>query len=120
MKGYYKMPEETAMAIDATVFALRRWRHRTGRLSASRPHRTRSSAAARTSTRSRWRTSCSPCPAYGRQVVGIPDARLGEIVGAFIRTRPGYEDMTDDVREYAIPRTPTRCPSAFSSWTISP
>ena len=39
------------------------------------------------------------------QVVGIPDARLGEIVGAFIRVRPGHEAMTeDDVREYAIPR----------------
>ena len=39
------------------------------------------------------------------QVVGIPDARLGEIVGAFIRTRPGHEDMTEeDVRAFAIPR----------------
>ncbi len=39
------------------------------------------------------------------QVVGIPDERLGEIVGAFIRTRPGHEDMTEeDVRAYAIPR----------------
>ena len=39
------------------------------------------------------------------QVVGIPDEKLGEIVGAFIRTRPGYEDMTEeDVREYSIPR----------------
>ena len=39
------------------------------------------------------------------QVVGIPDAKLGEIVGAFIRVRPGFEDMTeDDVRAYAIPR----------------
>ncbi len=39
------------------------------------------------------------------QVVGIPDEKLGEIVGAFIRTKSGYEDMTErDVREYAIPR----------------
>ena len=39
------------------------------------------------------------------QGVGIPDERLGEIVGAFIRTRPGYEDMTEeDVRAFAIPR----------------
>ena len=39
------------------------------------------------------------------QVVGIPDEKLGEIVGAFIRTRPGYEGMTEeDVREYSIPR----------------
>ena len=39
------------------------------------------------------------------QVVGIPDEKYGEIVGAFVRTRPGYEDMTEaDVREFAIPR----------------
>ena len=39
------------------------------------------------------------------QVVGIPDEKLGEIVGAFIRTQPGFEGMTEeDVREYAIPR----------------
>ena len=39
------------------------------------------------------------------QVVGIPDARLGEIVGTFIRVRPGYEGMTEeDVRAFAIPR----------------
>ena len=39
------------------------------------------------------------------QVVGIPDEKLGDIVGAFIRTRPGYEGMTEeDVREYSIPR----------------
>ena len=41
----------------------------------------------------------------GRQVVGIPDPKLGELVGAFVRVRPGYEDMTeDDVRAFAIPR----------------
>lgn len=39
------------------------------------------------------------------QVVGAPDARLGEIVVAFIRKRPGFEDMTEQsVREWAIPR----------------
>ena len=45
------------------------------------------------------------------QVVGIPDPKLvgtfqlGELVGAFVRVRPGYEDMTeDDVRAFAIPR----------------
>lgn len=39
------------------------------------------------------------------QVVGIPDKKYGEIVGAFVRTQPGYEAMTEeDVREYAIPR----------------
>ena len=39
------------------------------------------------------------------QVVGIPDETYGEIVGAFVRVRPGYEGMTEaDVREWAIPR----------------
>ena len=39
------------------------------------------------------------------QVVGIPDKKLGELVGAFVRVRPGYENMTEeDVRAYAIPR----------------
>lgn len=39
------------------------------------------------------------------QVVGIPDKKYGEIVGAFIRVRPGYEDLTEEqVREWAIPR----------------
>ena len=39
------------------------------------------------------------------QVVGCPDEKYGEVVTAFIRTREGYEDMTqEDVREYAIPR----------------
>ena len=33
------------------------------------------------------------------------DPKLGELVGAFVRVRPGYEDMTeDDVRAFAIPR----------------
>ncbi len=39
------------------------------------------------------------------QVVGIPDERLGEIVGAFIRKRPGYEDLSEEeVRQYGIER----------------
>ncbi len=39
------------------------------------------------------------------QVVGAPDERLGEIVVAFIRKRQGHEDMTEEsVREWAIPR----------------
>ena len=37
------------------------------------------------------------------QVVGAPDEKYGEIVVAFIRTRPGFEDMTEeDVRAYGI------------------
>lgn len=37
------------------------------------------------------------------QVVGIPDDKYGEIVGAFIRKRPGFEDMTEDeVRRYGF------------------
>lgn len=37
------------------------------------------------------------------QVVGAPDEKYGEIVVAFVRVRPGYEDMTEkDVRDYGI------------------
>ena len=40
------------------------------------------------------------------QVVGIPDAKYGEIVGAFIRVRPDYDgEMTEEsIRAWAIPR----------------
>ena len=39
------------------------------------------------------------------QVIGIPDPKYGEIVGAFVRTRPGYEGMTEEeVRAFSIPR----------------
>jgi len=39
------------------------------------------------------------------QVVGIPDERLGEIVGVFIRKQPGFEEMSEEeVRQYGIER----------------
>ncbi|MCF0104435.1 MAG: AMP-binding protein, partial [Eggerthellaceae bacterium] len=39
------------------------------------------------------------------QVVGIPDKRLGEIVGAFIRLKEGYDSLTEeDVRQWCIKR----------------
>jgi fatty-acyl-CoA synthase len=34
------------------------------------------------------------------QVIGIPNARLGEIVVAWIRLRPGVEATEDEVREF--------------------
>lgn len=37
------------------------------------------------------------------QVAGIPDEKYGEIVGAFIIKKDGYEDITEsDIREYCI------------------
>jgi fatty-acyl-CoA synthase len=34
------------------------------------------------------------------QVVGIPNARLGEIVVAWVRLRPGIDATEDEIREF--------------------
>ncbi len=109
MKGYYKMPEETAEAIDAD-----------GYLHSGDLGMVDEDGYYRVTGRIkdmiiRGGENIYPLEVENfllsmpgvldAQVVGIPDAKYGEIVGAFIRTRPGYEDMTeDDVREWAIPR----------------
>ncbi len=109
MKGYYKMPEATAEAIDAdgylhsgdlgTVDADGYYRV-TGRIK---------------DMIIRGGENIYPLEVENflltmpgvldAQVVGAPDAKYGEIVVAFIRTRPGHENMTEaDVREWSIPR----------------
>lgn len=109
MKGYYKMPEETAKAIDAD-----------GYLHSGDLGMVDEDGYYRVTGRIkdmiiRGGENIYPLEVENflltmpgvldAQVVGIPDAKYGEIVGAFIRTRPGYEDMTEeDVREWAIPR----------------
>ena len=109
MKGYYKMPEETAKVIDEE-----------GYLHSGDLGMVDEDGYYRVTGRVkdmiiRGGENIYPLEVENfllgmpgvldAQVVGIPDKRLGEIVGAFIRTRPGYEDMTeDDVRAYAIPR----------------
>ncbi len=117
MKGYYKMPEATAEAIDAD-----------GYLHSGDLGMVDEDGYYRVTGRIkdmiiRGGENVYPLEienfllgmpgVLDAQVIGIPDAKYGEIVGAFIRTRPGYEDMTEeDVREWSIPRIAraTRCP----------
>ncbi len=109
MKGYYKMPEETAKAIDAD-----------GYLHSGDLGMVDEDGYYRVTGRIkdmiiRGGENIYPLEVENfllthpgvldAQVVGIPDAKYGEIVGAFLRVRPGYEDLTEDaVREWAIPR----------------
>ena len=109
MKGYYKMPEATAQAIDAD-----------GYLHSGDLGMVDEDGYYRVTGRIkdmiiRGGENIYPLEienflltmpgVLDAQVVGIPDAKYGEIVGAFIRTRPGYEGMTEaQVREWAIPR----------------
>lgn len=109
MKGYYKMPEATAKAIDAN-----------GYLHSGDMGTVDEDGYFRVTGRIkdmiiRGGENIYPLEVENFlltmpgvldvQVVGIPDAKYGEIVGAFIRTRPGYESMTEeDVRAWAIPR----------------
>ena len=109
MKGYYKMPEETARAIDED-----------GYLHSGDMGTVDEDGYFRVTGRIkdmiiRGGENIYPLEVENflltmpgvldAQVVGIPDKRLGEIVGAFIRVKPGYEGMTeDDVRAYSIPR----------------
>ncbi len=109
MKGYYKMPEATAEAIDAD-----------GYLHSGDLGMVDEDGYYRVTGRIkdmiiRGGENVYPLEienfllgmpgVLDAQVVGIPDAKYGEIVGAFIRTRLGYEDMTEeDVREWSIPR----------------
>lgn len=109
MKGYYKMPEATAEAIDAD-----------GYLHSGDLGMVDEDGYYRVTGRIkdmiiRGGENVYPLEienfllgmpgVLDAQVIGIPDAKYGEIVGAFIRTRPDYEDMTEeDVREWSIPR----------------
>ena len=109
MKGYYKMPEETAEAIDED-----------GYLHSGDMGTIDEEGYFRVTGRIkdmiiRGGENIYPLEVENflltmpgvldAQVVGCPDEKYGEVVTAFIRTREGYEGMTqEDVREYAIPR----------------
>ncbi|MEG2851194.1 MAG: AMP-binding protein, partial [Raoultibacter sp.] len=109
MKGYYKMPDETARAIDAegflhsgdlgTVDAQGYYRV-TGRI------KDMIIRAGENIYPLEVENFYLGMPGVlDAQVIGIPDERCGEIVGLFVRTRPGYESMTeDDARQYGIER----------------
>ncbi|WP_270298455.1 AMP-binding enzyme [Eggerthella sinensis] len=109
MKGYYKMPEETAKAIDADGYL------HSGDLGTVDEDGYYRVTGRIKDMIIRGGENVYPLEVENfllsmpgvldAQVVGIPDEKLGELVGAFIRTRPGHEDMTEaDVRAYAIPR----------------
>lgn len=109
MKGYYKMPEATAEAIDENGFL------HSGDLGMVDEDGYYRVTGRIKDMIIRGGENIYPLEIENflltmpgildAQVVGIPDAKYGEIVGAFVRTRPGYEDMTeDDVRQWAIPR----------------
>ena len=109
MKGYYKMPEETAKVIDEEGYL------HSGDLGTVDEDGYYRVTGRVKDMIIRGGENVYPLEienflltmpgVLDAQVVGIPDERLGEIVGAFIRTRPGYEDMTEEnVRAFAIPR----------------
>ena len=58
-------------------------------------------AAARTSIPAKWRSFSTRIPKSDEvQVVGIPNERLGEIVVAWVRLRPGVEATEEEIREW--------------------
>lgn len=104
MKGYDDDPESTAGVIDADG-----WLH-TGDLAVMRED-----GCYRITGRAKDMISRGGEKVYPREVeeylhthpkvadvhvVGIPDARLGEIVGAWIRLRNGYTATPDEIREF--------------------
>ena len=109
MKGYYKMPEATAEAIDADGYL------HSGDLGTVDEDGYYRVTGRIKDMIIRGGENIYPLELENfllthpgildAQVVGIPDEKYGEIVGAFIRVRPGYENLTEaEVREWAIPR----------------
>ena len=108
MKGYYKMPEQTAAAIDAVG-----WLH-SGDQAEYDEH-----GYYRITGRIKDMIIRGGENIYPReieeflytmegvrdaQVVGIPDEKYGEVVGAFIIRREGAELTEDDVQDFARSR----------------
>ena len=109
MKGYYKMPEETARAIDEDGYL------HSGDLGTVDEDGYYRVTGRIKDMIIRGGENIYPLELENflmgmpeildAQVVGAPDERYGEIVVAFVRVHPGHEDLTeDDVREWAIPR----------------
>ena len=108
MKGYYKMPEATATAIDADG-----WLHSgdigtvdedgyyriTGRIKDMIIR-----GGENIYPREIEEFLYTMPGVEDAQVVGIPDAKYGEVVGAFIRKRAGADITESDVQEYARAR----------------
>jgi fatty-acyl-CoA synthase len=108
MKGYYKMPEATAAAVDKDG-----WLH-SGDVGTVDEH-----GYYRITGRIKDMIIRGGENIYPReieeflytmpgiedaQVVGVPDAKYGEVVGAFVRRTAGSEITEEDVQEYARAR----------------
>lgn len=108
MKGYYKMPDETARAIDDEGFL------HSGDLGVVDEDGYYRVTGRIKDMIIRGGENVYPLEVedflltvpgvLDAQVIGIPDARLGEIVGAFIRVQPGCALTAEEIREYAIAR----------------
>ena len=108
MKGYYNMPEATATAIDAEG-----WLH-SGDLATCDEHGYYRITGRSKDMIIRGGENISPREVeeflltmpgiQDAQVIGVPDERFGEVVGAFI-IRKQNADITDaDIRDYAVQR----------------
>jgi fatty-acyl-CoA synthase len=108
MKGYYKMPEATAAAIDKDG-----WLH-SGDVGTVDEH-----GYYRITGRIKDMIIRGGENIYPReieeflytmpgvedaQVIGVPDAKYGEVVGAFVRRNAGSDITEGDVQEYARAR----------------
>lgn len=108
MKGYYKMPEATAAAIDEDG-----WLH-SGDIGTVDEQ-----GYYRITGRIKDMIIRGGENIYPReieeliytmegvedvQVVGVPDEKYGEVVGAFVRVKDGYDIQPEDVREFALTR----------------
>ena len=106
MRGYLDDPDATAAHDRRRRLAAHR-RPRDRRRARVRAHRrtqarTCSSSAGSTRTRPRSRTCCSAHPAVARvAVVGMPDARMGEVGMAFVVVAPGATLDPDELIAWA-------------------
>jgi fatty-acyl-CoA synthase len=106
MKGYYKMPEQTAAAIDADGYL------HSGDLGSFDEDGYYQITGRIKDMIIRGGENIYPLEienfllsvpgVLDAQVVGAPDPKYGEIVCAFIKTREGFELTEEGVRDYAI------------------
>jgi fatty-acyl-CoA synthase len=106
MKGYYKMPEATANAIDADGYM------HSGDLGAFDEDGYYTVTGRIKDMIIRGGENIYPLEienfllkvsgVLDAQVVGAPDERLGEIVVAFVKVREGFELTEQGIRDYAI------------------